>query len=373
MGRLDRSLEFLPSDEELLERRVQGKALTRPELSVLVSYSKAALKEELIDSDLGQDLYLANIVKTAFPPRLVELYHDEIMEHRLHREIMATQLANDIVNRMGLNFVLRQQKATGAAVADVARAYTTVLEVYQLPALWSEIEALDHKVSTGVQMEMMLNLIRMVKRATRWLLRNRRHQLAPTETIAEFRAGLDQLAEAFPAVLRGREEEQYQTLYEHYIDEGVDPELAQAVAGTHHGYTALGIIQAAVETGAPLMDVANLYFLMGERLELDWFSRQIIASKVDNEWQALARDTYLEDLEWQQRTLAVGAWRHMCEERNLLTCMERWEKREAPLLERWHEMLTELHAATTPDFAMFAVANRELLDLAQSSTSEVSE
>ena len=118
---------------------------------------------------------------------------------------------------------------------------------------------------------------------------------------------------------------------------------------------------------APLLEVANLYFFMGERLELDWFAGQILASKVDNEWQALARDTYLEDLDWQQRTLAVGALRHMCDDRNLMACMKRWEEHEAPLLERWESMLTELHATEAPDFAMFAVANRELLDLAQSS------
>ena len=115
------------------------------------------------------------------------------------------------------------------------------------------------------------------------------------------------------------------------------------------------------------MEVANLYFFMGERLELDWFASQILASKVDNEWQALARDTYLEDLDWQQRTLAVGALRHMCEDRNLMACMNRWEAHEAPLVQRWESMLTELHATEAPDFAMFAVANRELLDLAQSS------
>ncbi|RLA48478.1 MAG: NAD-glutamate dehydrogenase [Gammaproteobacteria bacterium] len=366
-GRLDRSLEFLPSDEDILERRLQGKTLTRPELSVLVSYSKAALKELLIESDLGQDPHLANAVKTAFPPRLLEQYSEDVLEHRLHREIMATQIANDIVNRMGLNFVLRQQKATGAPVADVARAYTAVLEIYLLPGLWSDIEALDHQVSTGVQMELMLNLIRLVKRTTRWLLRNRRHQLAPTDVIAEFRGGLEQLREAYPEVLRGRAAEQYQIMYDHYIDEGVSEKLAGQVAGAHHGYTALGIIQAASETDAPLMDVAKLYFFMGERLELDWFSAQILASNVDTEWQALARDSYLEDLEWQQRTLAVGALRHMGEDGNLLACMERWEQHEAALLGRWHTMLAELHATSAPDFAMFSVANRELLDLAQSS------
>ncbi len=366
-GRIDRALEFLPSEEEITERRAQGKALTRPELSVLVSYSKAILKEQLIDSDLGIDPYLANMVKTAFPQRLVERYSDEVLSHRLHREIMATQVANDMVNRMGLNYVLRQARATGASAADVARAYTTVMEVFHLRELWDWIELLDHSVSSDVQMDMMLKLLRLVKRGTRWLLRNRRHELFPTPLIAEFSSGLDELLAAFPDMLRGRVADQYQATYEQLLEQGVGEDLATRIAGTHQAYTALGIIQVASETQAPLQDVARLYFFMGERLELDWFSAQILSSKVENEWQAMARDTYMEDLEWQQRTLAVGALKHLQEDGNLLGCLKRWEAEQERLLGRWQEMLAQLHATESPDFAMFAVANRELLDLAQSS------
>ncbi len=370
-GRIDRALEFLPSDEELAERRLQGQTLTRPELSVLISYSKAILKEQLIESDLGDDAQFARAVETAFPARLVKDYPEDIGDHRLRREIMATQVANDIINRMGLNFLMRQIKATGASVADVARAYTTVMEVYNLHHLWSCIELLDYKVKSSVQLDMTLNLIRLVKRGTRWLLRNRRHELSPSALIAEFSLGLAELAEAFPQMMRGRAAEQYDSLFERYREEGVGEELAAAVAGTNRAYTALGIIQAAAEADASLHDVANLYFFMGERLELDWFASLILASKVENEWQAMARDTYLEDLEWQQRTMAVGALRHMDEDRNLLTCMKRWEQQEESLLTRWEAMLAELHASEAPDFSMFAVANRELLDLAQSSTRSV--
>ncbi|MEH6609729.1 MAG: NAD-glutamate dehydrogenase [Halioglobus sp.] len=366
-GKLDRALEFLPSDEEMVDRRAHGQGLTRPELSVLVSYSKAILKEDLIDSDLGKDFFLATAVLTAFPPRLISEYEEEIRNHRLHREIMCTQIANDIVNRMGLNFVARQVKATGAPIADVARAYTTVIHIFGISDIWSRIEALDHQVDSRVQMEMMLNLIRLIKRAVRWLLRNRRHQMAPTGAIEEFADGVEQLREALPNMLRGGASEQYASLVQHYIDEGVSADLASAVAGTLQGYTVLGVIQAATETDSPLLEVAELYFFMGERLELDWFSGQILSSKVENEWQAMARDTYMEDLEWQQRTLAVGVLRHMCEDRDLIKCLQAWEREEATLLQRWHEMLAELHSTDVPDFAMYAVANRELLDLAQSS------
>jgi glutamate dehydrogenase len=366
-GRLNRQLEFLPSDEALGDRKAQGKTLSRPELSVLVSYSKAILKEQLIDSDLGLDPHLANAVKTAFPDRLLEEYEEEILDHQLKREIMCTQIANDMVNRMGLNFVLRQRKATGAPVADIARAYTTVMEVFLVGGLWDQIESLDHQVDSRVQMDMMLVLIRLVKRAVRWMLRNRRHDLAPTKAIAEFQGGLQQLREVLVPMLRGRAAEHYETLCAEYTKAGVPADLAGDVASTAQAYKALGIIQAAAETDSPLMDVAQLYFLLGERLELDWFSGQINSAKVDNEWQALARDTYMEDLEWQQRTLATGALRHICEKRDMPACLDRWEAQEAALIGRWKEMLTELHATDSADFAMYAVANRELLDLAQSS------
>jgi glutamate dehydrogenase len=241
------------------------------------------------------------------------------------------------------------------------------MEIFQLRELWDWIELLDYRVSTDVQLDMMLRLVRLVKRATRWMLRNRRHELAPTPLVAEFLPGLERLSADFPDNLRGRAEEQYQAIRERYLGQGVGEELARRVAATQLAYTALGIIQAAADSGSDLNDVANLYFSIGERLELDWFGSQILAAKVDSEWQALARDAYLEDLEWQQRTLAVGALQHLPEDRNMLTCLRRWEQQEEALLQRWRNMLAELHATATPDFAMFAVANRELLDLAQSS------
>ena len=99
--------------------------------------------------------------------------------------------------------------------------------------------------------------------------------------------------------------------------------------------------------------------------EITLLAGQINAAKVDNEWQALARDAYMEDLEWQQRTLATAALKHICEKRDMIACLRRWETQKKPLVDRWREMLTELHATDSPDFAMYAVANRELLDLAR--------
>ena len=366
-GRLNRELEFMPSDQELADRRVQGQGLTRPEIAILVSYAKAILKEELIASDLGRDPMLTAAVTTAFPPQLVERFPEDVEEHRLRREIMCTQVANDIVNRVGFNFVARLRKATGAPVADIARAYAAVIRIFDVEQTWAAIEALDHQVDAAIQQEMIYGVVRLVRRAARWLLRNRRHNLSPTTAVAEFADGVSTLRQALPALLRGRAAEQYQTLAEHYREAGVDAALAAHVAASAQAYTLLGIVQAARETGAQMREVAELHFELGERLELDWFSGLILDTKVDNEWQALARDTYLEDLEWQQRTLAVGVLQAVEDGQDREAAIEAWSLQQASLLERWREMLTELHTTSSPDFAMFAVANRELLDLAQSS------
>jgi glutamate dehydrogenase len=213
---------------------------------------------------------------------------------------------------------------------------------------------------------MMLDIIRQVKAATRWLLRNRRHQMDPVETIAEFSEGLSLFQASLPDLLRGRAAELFVARRDHYIEQGIDAPTASRVAGCQQSPTGLAIVDVAVKTGGDLLEVAGLYYHLGERLELDWFGAQVLNSKIDNEWQAMAREAYLEDLQWQQCTLTKGVMRLRGEGRDILACLTAWEEQEHALLQRWRDMLGELHATSSPDFAMLAVANRELLDLAQS-------
>ena len=187
------------------------------------------------------------------------------------------------------------------------------------------------------------------------------------QAIAEFQPGVEELESALPGLLSGRAAELVRQRYQELTQKHVGSELAQFVAGSQYLYAAMGIIEAARNIECTPLEVAELFFRLGEELELDWFASLITSAKIENEWQALARDTYLEDLEWQQRSLAVGALRHICEKRDTELCMQRWMDEERILIERWRTMLADLHATPVPDFAMFAVANRELLDLAQSS------
>ncbi len=366
-GRLNRQLEFIPDEETLVERRAIGKGLTRPELSILVSYVKSQLKEELVETSVPEDPYMLNAVETAFPQRLRDEYNDLIHDHRLRREIISTQLANDLVNHMGITFVDRLLQSTGVRSSDIVRAYVTARDVFDMPAVWSQIEALDYQVSAEVQMELMSEMMRLVRRASRWFIRNRRAQVEPAVEIANFKDCVNQLRETLPDLISSdMKQARYETCQE-FIAKGVPQELATCIASARELYPFLGIIEAAKEMDTPVVKVAQMFFSLADRLELDWFSQQISNLTIENYWQAMARESYRDDLEWQLRTLTVGAMRHICERGDIEACIDRWMEQQSLLVERWRAMLTELHSAQTQEFAMYSVAIRELLDMAQSS------
>ncbi|HEX6395859.1 MAG TPA: NAD-glutamate dehydrogenase domain-containing protein, partial [Steroidobacteraceae bacterium] len=150
-GHLNRAIEYLPDEEEFSERRKQRLGLTRPELSVVLAYSKIWLSDHLLDSDLPDDPYFANEVQRYFPAPLRRRYPRQIPRHRLKREIVATQTTNSLVNRMGPVFVTRAQEDTGAEASVIARAYTIAREVFAMRELWVDIEALDNRVPAEVQ------------------------------------------------------------------------------------------------------------------------------------------------------------------------------------------------------------------------------
>jgi len=366
-GRLNRQLEFIPEDQVLVERKAAGKGLTRPELSVLISYVKSQLKEVLVDSSVPDDSYMLAAVESAFPERLRLEFNSEIHGHRLRREIISTQLANDLVNTMGITFVSRMGEATGVEACDIMRAYVTARDVFELPDFLAQIEALDYKVDAAIQLELIAQLVRLVRRASRWFIRNRRGQIDPGSQIDNFKAAVKELREAMPRVIDGKFKRDRDQRSDYYQGKGVPEELASAIANATDYYPFLGIIEAAQTMDEPVERVAALFFSLSERLELDWFARQITNLPIENNWQAMARETFRDDLEWQQRSLTVAAMRHICERGEVEPCVDRWMEQQKRLVARWRVMLAELQNSESQEFAMYSVAIRELLDLAQNS------
>ena len=365
-GRLDRALEFLPADDELNARAAQGQALTRPELALLLSYSKFDLKESLLHSLLVDDAYLCEELHEAFPPPLVQRFVTALEHHRLRREIVSTRIANDLVDHMGVTFVQRLNESTGLSAAHIAGGWVVVRDLFDLPYYWQQIEALDYRVDAELQLGLMEELMRLGRRATRWLLRNRRSELDLARDVAHFAPCVRELTANLEELLEGPAREACQLRREELAQAGVPAELARRLAGCSHLYTLLPIIEAADVTGQPPMRVAACYFGVGAELELGWYLQQLNALPVENNWQALARESLRDDLDWQQRAITIAVLQMADGPLEIDNRLTLWLAQNQPLVARWRNLLAELRAASASDYAVYAVANRELQDLAQS-------
>ncbi|MBD8576933.1 NAD-glutamate dehydrogenase [Pseudomonas syringae] len=365
-GKLDRVIEFLPSEEQIAERVAAGHGLTRAELSVLISYSKIDLKEALLESRVPDDDYLARDMETAFPSSLAANFSVAMRNHRLKREIVSTQIANDLVNHMGITFVQRLKESTGMSAAAVAGAYVIVRDIFHLPHWFRQIEALDYKVPAEIQLALMDELMRLGRRATRWFLRSRRNELDAARDVAHFGPHIAALGLKLDGLLEGRTRTVWQERYEAYVESGVPELLARMVAGTTHLYTLLPIIEASDVTGQNAADVAKTYFAVGSALEITWYLQQISSLPVENNWQALAREAFRDDIDWQQRAITISVLQMVDGPADVEERLALWLEQHSAMVERWRAMLVELRAASGTDYAMYAVANRELLDLAMS-------
>ncbi|MBD0680693.1 NAD-glutamate dehydrogenase [Pseudomonas sp. PSB11] len=365
-GKLDRAIEFLPSEDQINERVAAGHGLTRAELSVLISYSKIDLKEQLLGSLVPDDDYLTRDMETAFPLTLVSKFSEAMRRHRLKREIVSTQIANDLVNHMGITFVQRLKESTGMSPANVAGAYVIVRDIFHLPHWFRQIEALDYQVSADVQLELMDELMRLGRRATRWFLRARRNEQNAARDVAHFGPHLKELGLKLDELLSGEIRENWQSRYQAYVAAGVPELLARMVAGTSHLYTLLPIIEASDVTGQNPADVAKAYFAVGSALDITWYLQQISALPVENNWQALAREAFRDDVDWQQRAITISVLQQGDGTQDVETRLSLWMSQHESMIERWRAMLVEIRAASGTDYAMYAVANRELLDLALS-------
>ena len=370
-GKLDRELEFIPAHDVLQERKVNGLGLTRPELSVLISYVKAELKEGLIDSWITGDEYLSREVMTAFPQTLIDGYHEQINQHRLRREIIATQIANGMVNTMGITFGERLSQMAGSAFDEVAASYVIARDVFGIQQLWADIEALDNKVDAALQQQMMADLIRMGRRATYWFVRNQRAGTEVASVVEQFRPAVQQLSSQLHSLLNGEPLERWQQKHDELAGAGVPAELAAVVAGADSLYSLLGVIQAAEETNQPLEKVAEIHFSLGDRLQLHWFDHQVKELETTNHWETMARDGFREDLTRHQQAITVSVLTTEAEEADAAAesgngaQLESWFASNETMLKRWQRLLNDIRNSAQQDFAIFTVAIRELLELAQ--------
>ncbi|WP_162589606.1 NAD-glutamate dehydrogenase [Variovorax sp. RA8] len=363
-GRLNRAIEYLPSDEELAERRAQGQGLTSPERAVLLAYSKIWLYDELLESTLPDDPWVATALERYFPSLLRERFAAWMPRHPLKREIIATHVTNSMINRVGSTFVHRLVETTGARAFEVVRAYLLSREIFGMVPLWLAIEALDNRVDDEVQSGMLIDTSRQLERGTMWFLRSRRLAEDMGSTIEHFKSNVETLSARLPQLLDTDERARVDAAAAHYTSRGVPRELAERVVNFGTLYATLDIAEIAGSARWPVELVAAIYFDIANRLGMPWLRDRIAALPGDQHWQALAKGAMQDDLSGLQRAITHAVLTGGGEGESPVARVEAWQAGNGRTLERAAQLMGELRAVAVPDAAMLAVALRELRALA---------
>jgi glutamate dehydrogenase len=364
LGRLNRELEFLPTDDELAERAAAGRGLVMPEFAVLLAYSKTWVYDQLLASDLPDDAFLSAELAGYFPAAVGHRYADRLPAHPLRREIIATCVTNAMINRAGSTFAFRLAEETGLPVPHVARAHVASWEIFGLAELQAEIESLAD-VPTEVQIRLLLEVRTLAERASRWLLRNRPQPLDIRGTVEHFAPAVPLVADEIPRLLAGSGEadEAFGAAIERFTADGVPEPLARRVAALPALFSALDVIDVARATGREREQVAAVYFALGQPLQLNWLRERILRLPRDDRWQALARAALRDDLYAVRASLTAEVLRAGDPAQDSAELVQRWFEHNQSAVRRCLGVLRDVAADDRVDLATLSVALREVRGL----------
>jgi glutamate dehydrogenase len=360
-GLLNRAIEYLPDDDTIKDRRRHGQGFTRPELAVLVAYSKISLFDAILKSNVPDDPFFQHDLLSYFPQALVRHHRNAYVNHPLRREIVATILANAIVNRMGAQFAHLWAEDHGLTVAEVVKAYATAHLIYDGDSFWAGIESLDNRIAASVQYGLMSSAIGLLRHVTGWLTASKFAAMPVQDAVDRFAGPVGELGGLLPAVMPPSYREQWQRMVDELKTAGVPQDLAIKMVNTRALGGAPDIAELAEEAGTSLAEAAGVYYLTGECFHLLWIYAAINDLPISGKWQTLARvnlrdDAYLIHRQLAGRILKIAgdspqarfnAWTQL-NERKVKLALGR---------------LSELQAANAREFTTLAVAVREIRKL----------
>jgi glutamate dehydrogenase len=360
-GRLDRAIEGLPDDDEIKRRRAAGTGLTRPEIAVLIAYSKMSLFDAILASAVPDDPFFERDLLANFPAALVERHGALLARHQLRREIIATILSNALVNRMGAGFAQLWADDHGLSRAEVLKAYPTAHQVFDGNAWWQAIESLDNQLPAATQYRLMNLAVGLLKHATGWFAGSRWAGQPVGDTIARFSGPVAAVETLLPAALPPAYREDWERSHGAMLADGVPEALARRLANTRALGAALDIADLSLDTGVPLAETAAVYFGLGERFRFLWLFAAVNELPTTGKWQSLARVNLRDDVWRIHRRLAAATLAQpggSAETRIAVWIASR--ERAATFAQT---RLAELQAAGTRDFAGLSVGIRELGNL----------
>jgi glutamate dehydrogenase len=358
-GLLKRELEFLPSEQEIDERRREGRGFTRPELAVILSYAKIELRDSLLASSIPDDPLCQAEVSSYFPEKLRKRFAPSIASHRLRREIAAMLISSSVINRMGPFFALRARDDTGADMESLGRAYAIVRSLFGTRELWRAIEALDGQVQPQVQYDSFYEVGRMFRRAVYWFLYRPESNGDIAAALDRLQPGVAAIQRALPTVLCGWSKKAFERGRAEFESLGLPHRLSAQIASLRLMTQIIDIADLAAELEVEPLTVARLHFELGRGLWLDWIREQIEALSVEGHWRALARGTLRESLAHEQRALLTRIIRRG-RGSDYDRALSDWLESSGAQIARLKRTLDEMQTAGQTDFATLSIALKEI-------------
>lgn len=363
--RLDRVDERLPTWEELESRRAAGHSFTRPELCVLLAYSKLSLKQHLLASELPDDEAAQVYLASYFPRAAIEKAgRDLLFGHRLRREIIACRLTNDLVGLMGSTFVHLTARDSGRAPAEVVRAWLIAAELSGARALQESLREAEATVPLRIVYRWLLGLSRVLDRTARWVLANVSPEVPTMEVMEEHVEGLATLRSAFHEIVTGQERELFEERVREIRELTGDEVLGRRLVTLRFLDQLLEVLRVARETGVDVVDVGRAYYRMSELLSVPWLRQALFEVAGKNRWDQRVANALVEDLGRAHRALTAqaitGAPSGSAEER-----MEAMIAGRGSELARVRALLEEIRGDERPPLSALAIAVREMEGLSR--------
>lgn len=357
--RLERALEHLPTDEQFSKMALKGRGLTRPDLSVLVAHSKLRLKDVLLSGKILENRILYNELVWGFPKRLRQRFEKELLGHRLRREIIATTLANEIVNRAGLTFVNEIEEETGLSPNQIVSAFLVARDTFKLKPIWVAIDVLDYKVPANVQTDMHIQIQAFLRRQAIWYLKHLKRPIKVNAGIDRYQEAILKLMKYPERVLSPLEQKDLRDRWHALTDHGVPTALAKKVAVFSVMPQACDIVSVAITLKRSVEDVGKAYFEVGRVLGFDWLRHTTETLIEKDHWDYLAAHSIIDDLADQRRELTHSILsRH--KKKPGCQAVEAWVASHKITLKRSARLLNDLKTSGAITVAKLSFAARHI-------------
>ncbi|SEM72752.1 glutamate dehydrogenase [Sphingomonas gellani] len=346
-GRLDRRVEGLSGNDDLLRRGQEGAGLTRPELSVLLATAKLALQDAIETAGLGADPALRDDLHAAFPRAMREAFGPAIDEHRLRGEIVATKLANRIVNRLGVLQPFDVAEEEGASLGDLAAMFVVAERLFDLQPLWAEVErtampeaariALFDEIAAGTGSQI-ADLLRAVPAGT-----------SPDAALARLRPGIAKLQAGLDTLLLDEARAHSGRITTALATAGAPTDLAARVVRLFEMDGGVGLADLGQRLGQDEAVLTRAFTRLGHALGLDWAQATAARIGSSDPWERLLLGGLARD--FQQLRLDFLA-RHAAADPG--AAVEAWLDTHAGRVAQFRGLVSRARAATQPGAAMLA-------------------